>query len=75
MTRESKVEPLIFLPPDHCLIGKATAHQMRVSGSSVRRRADLSRVLAILVFIDSEAELLLSSTSISSKLCAKWEGA
>lgn len=66
---------LIFLPPDHCLIGKAAAHQMSASGSIVRRQAALSPVLAILVFMDSEVELRLSSTRMSSKLREKWDGA
>jgi hypothetical protein len=56
-------------------MGNAIAHQIRVGGSNVRRRADLSPVLAILVFMDSEAGLLLSSTNISFKLWEKWDGA
>jgi hypothetical protein len=56
-------------------MGKAVAHQSSVGGSNARRRAALSLVLTILVFIEREAELLLSLTNMSSKLCVKEGGA
>lgn len=74
-TSESKAKLLMLRPPDHCLMGKATAHQMRVLGSRVHRIADLSRVLAIFVLIDGDEDFRLSSTYINSKLCWKCGGA
>lgn len=69
------MELLIFLPPDHCLMGNAVAHQIKLIEFNARRRADLSRVLAILAFIEADVELRLSSTKISSRLWGKCVGA
>ncbi|KAE8131038.1 armadillo-type protein [Aspergillus pseudotamarii] len=68
------MEPLIFLPPDHCPIGKAAAYQMSMRGSITRKQAALSRVLALLLFMDSDVGLRLSSTGMSSKLREKCDG-
>ncbi|TLD18095.1 hypothetical protein PspLS_10360 [Pyricularia sp. CBS 133598] len=74
-TSAAKVQLLIFRPPDHWRIGNAVAHHIRVTGSKVRSLAVLSRVLASLLRIDSDDDDRLSSTRISSRLCAKCAGA
>lgn len=56
-------------------MGNAVAHQIKVIEFNVRSRADLSRVLAILAFIEADVELRLSSTKISSRLWGKCVGA